>query len=90
MEIEKAIEILQTKINISGPVKAVCDELDARDIAIQALEKQVEKKPDTETIDHFQCPDCGNITIPPCEGNVGLKYCGYCGQKISWYWGDEQ
>lgn len=88
MDIEKAIEILKAheKNEFTGADAFV----EAYDIAIQALEKQVGKKPDTETIDHFQCPDCGNITIPPCEGNVGLKYCGYCGQKISWYWGDEQ
>lgn len=54
----------------------------ARDLAISALEKQVPKKPITETVEHFQCPTCENVTMPPCEGNVGLKYCGYCGQKV--------
>lgn len=57
-----------------------------RDIAIEALEKQLPKKPDI--MDYilgdinFKCPTCKSEYI--CEKGYEHFYCPNCGQKIKW------
>lgn len=57
-----------------------------RDIAIEALEKQLLKKPDI--MDYilgdinFKCPTCKSEYI--CEKGYEHFYCPNCGQKIKW------
>lgn len=57
---------------------------EALDMAIQALEKQMPKKPDF-TVDK-------EFALCPCCNGKGLldkqKYCDNCGQKLDW--GDEE
>ena len=55
-------------------VQDVEDLNNAYDVAINALEKQIPKKP----IAH-QCNTCGSALLP-FEGS----YCSDCGQKLDW------
>lgn len=53
-------------------------------IAIQALEKQMPKKPDfTEDKEFALCPCCNGKGLLDKQ-----KYCDNCGQKLDW--GDEE
>lgn len=68
------------------------DDYKANEMAIQALEKQIVKKPEYEAdgyedgelvYDYAKCPICGHafeygINDWRCE------YCSYCGQKMDW------
>lgn len=56
----------------------------ALDIAIQALEKQIPKKPktnrtDSETI-YCKCPSCNLVTV--LYRNCIMNYCKECGQRL--------
>ena len=63
--------------------------VEARDMAINALEKQIPKKPiiifeqthDCVTEFEYECPICGNIYIElaPCH-----EWCSNCGNKFDW------
>ena len=63
------------------------------EIAIQALEKQIPKKPIIKHINtseeateiEYTCPVCGTnfVELTPCR-----EWCPYCGNKI--YWSDEE
>lgn len=57
------------------------NEIVALETAIEALEKQLPKKP----IEHsakfaafYECPSCGDVDV------YGQKNCDNCGQKIKW------
>ena len=62
---------------------------EAFEIAINALEKQIPKKPIVEYKDtndciteiEWKCPICGTnyIELAPCG-----EWCNYCGQKLDW------
>lgn len=63
------------------------------DRIIEALEKQIPKKPIIESahyvdFDDFLCPFCKNKIISRLDGKwtVGTpqKYCGECGQALDW------
>lgn len=65
----------------------ICKSNAAREMAIEALEKQVPKEPEYEEEDRFvenhfacyaYCPQCG------CEINTGEMHCTQCGQAIDW------
>lgn len=67
---QEAIKYIQEHNTISGNVK---------DIAIEALEKQIPKKPndyDGEIKVGF-CPDCDNVV-------TDNYYCEHCGQALDW------
>lgn len=52
----------------------------ARDLAIQALEKRIPKKPDfTEDKEFALCPCCNGKGLLDKQ-----KYCDNCGQKLDW------
>ena len=56
------------------------DDYKANDMAIQALEKQMPKKPDfTEDKEFALCPCCNGKGLFNMQ-----KYCDDCGQKIDW------
>ena len=66
------------------------------EIAIQALEKQIPKKPimkqyfeDLED-EYLCCPTCGEILTDriPADNNTFYFHCMNCGQKF--YWSDEE
>lgn len=53
---------------------------EAKQMAINALEKQMPKKPIFDTyhrVGHM-CPNCNNINP------WGYKHCKHCGQKLDW------
>lgn len=55
--------------------------VDALDLAIEALEKQVTNKPLSENKYYFtgKCPSCGAVFL-----DNTTKYCGNCGQALDW------
>lgn len=79
---QKAIEILNTKLHLDCKIKEAIDEMEARCVAINALEKQIPKK--VVNIDDFadyaECPSCGAIATD----HLGCLYgwCRKCGQKL--------
>ena len=59
---------------------------DALDVAIEALEKQIQKKAVGEHYAHMRCPSC-NHRIPSGGGSSSRRrdnWCNYCGQAIDW------
>ena len=65
---------------------------EALDVAIQALEKQIAKKPimkqyfeDLED-EYLCCPTCGEILTDriPADNKTFYFHCMNCGQKIDW------
>lgn len=54
-------------------------EVDDMQNAINALEKQIPKKPiykEFELGNYYECPICGDITL--------RDFCGKCGQALDW------
>ena len=64
----------------------------AFETAIEALEKQVPKKPIECEDKYYGCPTCGNVTMMkweqypdiPMSKIYGLPYCLGCGQVLDW------
>ena len=53
--------------------------VEARDIAIKALEKQIPKKPKTDDrYVMYICPRCNEFI------KINKNYCMNCGQKLDW------
>ena len=77
----EAIEELNNSIisyEVQNPNNITCDlTTEVLDVAIQALEKQIQKKPIDRCI-YKECPTCGNVEIEFC------KHCPDCGQKLDW------
>jgi len=73
---EKAIEILTDLRYFDDD----CDtDVEAIEIAIEALEKQIPERLKREKILHTHlCPECGLPAV------AWLNYCPKCGQKIDW------
>ena len=86
-EVREAIEALKI-INLKRvhPFYDWEEMREIRDIAVEALEKQLPKKPDI--MDYilgdinFKCPTCKSEYI--CEKGYEHFYCPNCGQKIKW------
>lgn len=58
-------------------------DIEALDMAIEALEKQIPKKP-RETRCALMCANCGHkITEKGCK-KLNRNYCKKCGQRILW------
>ena len=76
-KVRKAIEIIKSNYPTSG-YYVLCEALDT---AIEALEKQLPKKPiehSTKFAAFYECPSCGDVDV------YGQKNCDNCGQKIKW------
>ena len=66
--------------------------VEARDIAIKALEKQIPKKPikkqNFEDLkdEYLCCPTCGEILTDriPADNKTFYFHCMNCGQKLDW------
>ncbi len=69
---------------------------EALDVAIQALEKQIPKKPimrqyfENLEEEYLCCPTCGQILTDriPADNKTFYFHCMNCGQKFDW--GDEE
>ena len=69
----EAIKILQRDLQIQLENKALPDGIEAIQIAIQALEKQIPKKRD-----NYSCPICSHYF----EDGECFNYCPECGQRL--------
>lgn len=85
MKIEEAIYILKNSAFLSNVSEYLAVE-EAINLAVEALEKQIPKKPTGEHYAHMRCPSC-NHRIPSGMGSSSRRrdnWCNYCGQKILW------
>lgn len=83
----EAIEAIQFDLKIGGEIHSQVLR-DAVDVAIQALEKQIPKKPQNKKYSFYphstllkskygECPNCKSIQVDD-------EYCANCGQKLDW------
>ena len=69
----EAINVLQ----LNTPFVANKEVNEAVEMAINALKKQIAKKP-IDKIAYYECPCCGEVDI------IGCLYCPVCGQRLNW------
>lgn len=92
MDEKKVREAIET-IKLNYPTSGYYMLCEALDIAIEALEKQLPKKPKENEIrggwlgkqKHYTCPTCGNCLLTEMMNerqNTG--YCWDCGQRLDW------
>lgn len=83
---EEAIKLIRD--NLGKLIAPYSDEMDAFGMAIEALEKQIPKKPKLVTraggiIKFYPCPNCSTpekyVSVYP-----RTKHCVECGQKLKW------
>lgn len=73
-----------------GVCKSTEDNPCAVEIAIEALEKQIPKKPVLENtkgivgIDMWHCPVCKGEIISDWNRDIANPYCHHCGQSLKW------
>lgn len=85
MTAEEALKIIDTaiaEVEWDYPMNYAA----AFDMAKEAFEKQIPKKPVGEHYAHMRCPAC-NHRIPSGAGSSSRRrdnWCNYCGQKILW------
>ena len=92
MKESEAIKILQRDLQIQLENKALPDGIEAIQIAIQALEKQISKKPIMKQYfenleeEYLCCPTCGEILTDriPSDNKTFYFHCMNCGQKFDW------
>ncbi len=63
--------------------------LQAKNIAVQALKKQIAvpvDEPESVTIDWKICPDCERFIsrYEQSHGRIEIRHCKWCGQKLDW------
>lgn len=75
--VESAIEKLRFQKENFGFMERFT--VDENWVALQALEKQIPKKP-IDNIEYPICPNCGKPFYYGCID----RYCVDCGQKIDW------
>lgn len=92
MKENKAIKILQRDLQIKLENKALPDGIEAIQIAIQALEKQIPKKPMMVYDDKVDSNWC---SCPICANGIGweiharkIKFCLECGHRLDF--GDDE
>jgi len=105
MKISTAIGLIK---NIHFTVKNEAEEIEcaktqqAFKLAIEALEKQLPKKPEQSTYYHrmtgdendiYVCPECDSFLAyksdADCDESYQPTHCSGCGQKIDWGADDE-
>ena len=87
----EAKAILERDLSCLKQNKALPDSIEAMEIAINALEKQIPKKPiikQSKYCNAYHCPVCnGYIRSRNTRIEVILEeniFCGVCGQKLDW------
>jgi hypothetical protein len=88
----EAVEAMQFDLKIGGEIHSQVLR-DAVDVAIQALEKQIPKRPIfnhnlSDTLSLFHC-ECGNAIkvshdIGIMNNNNAPNYCSKCGCRLDW------
>ena len=77
-EVIKEVRFNMSEIGLNDEAAKRASE--AKNIAVQALEKQIPKKPDfTEDKEFALCPCCNGKGLLNKQ-----KYCDNCGQKLDW------
>ena len=82
---EEAIEFFKGELE-GGKCSEHCIQCNANELALQALEKQIPKKPiksDRQEIRYtltYDCPTCGK----QFTGTGFADYCYHCGQNLDW------
>ena len=73
--------ILERDLNCMKQNKALPDSIESMEIAINALEKQIAKKPKER-----DCIGFNTLVCPVCKDVLYLfePYCDNCGQKLDW------
>lgn len=81
MTFEKALDILKA----NEERKSTTNYLRCKHTAIEALEKQIPKKPkgDYHSVPHYRCPSC-NSAVKVFEDAHEYHWCLYCGQALDW------
>ena len=81
----KEVRFNMSTIGLSD--KAAKRVVEARNMAIKALEKQVPMKVKNsgERIPfEWYCPACGELLCDDGYKDTYIKYCEHCGQKLDW------
>lgn len=91
MTSKEAIKILQSQLHLDCKADLAIKELEARIVAIEALEKQIPKKPyiqqDDRSNDCMECPSCDSFIgyeYDCRDEHYQINYCPNCGQAIDW------
>lgn len=94
--IKECVKEIVRKANLDGKGEEDCNEAKFDfDRAIEALEKQIPKKPyiqqDDRNNDCMECPSCDSFIgyeYDCRDGHYQINYCNYCGQKLDWRGGE--
>lgn len=80
---EQTIEQFKLALN-SNAYLNMCESSDMVN-AINALEKQIPKKPtgDLHSVPHYRCPVCKNAVVM-YEDSTRFPHCHHCGQALDW------
>ena len=82
----EAIKQFKERIDIPDYKKQIPEYYEAMEIAINALGKQIPKKPKSitpvENSMYVKCPTC-KLTTVLYDGCI-MEYCKNCGQKLDW------
>jgi len=90
--IKNMLTVLDNCVDIiPGDGDGVQDDIQALNLAITALEKQIPKKiyhktwADIDGVPYDLCPNCeNNLCTTGLLANRKGKYCSDCGQKLDW------
>ena len=88
---EETIDVLKDMKGVFGTRSHNQYSLPALDLAIQALEKQIPKKPYLDKSDErilYKCSNCKRIRITKWDDSlrsgIETEFCPHCGQKFNW------
>lgn len=89
---KEAIEVLRKNKPTYDPRECGKELCEACDVAIEALEKQIPKKPKYKEFGaskYWDCPVCGEVVLShidgiPLKNEYNHSHCGGCGQAIDW------
>ena len=85
MTYEEAIKNINALNAVCGQKDLYDDEFEsALSLAIEALEKQIPKKPTTGKYGHTECACCGWVVESFCGDLEQYPFCPNCGQAIDW------
>lgn len=82
MTYEEAIAWLKFRKDYDGELNHEYDD-SVTALAIEALEKQIPKKPNAKRNEAI-CPNCGQTLTELFGFTITIPYCDRCGQAIDW------